>query len=361
MDSKVVSNGILDEVLSHYDCSLENSTVSSLGNGLINWTFLVKNPDRTFVLQRINHQVFKKPIQVINNAELISEHLCSKQSKNEYNLSPIAQLPTNKNQAFALVDNAHWRALEYIPKCYTVESIEEITQAEQVGNAFAQFTAALSDFSATKLAEIIPDFLNLQSRLEQLDEAINNNLSNRLASCQHIVDYYLAQQEFINEVASITTKLPMHVTHNDTKINNLLFCSETEAPIAVIDLDTCMPGYLMNDFGDMVRTCCSTEPEDGKNLDAMSVRLDVFSALANAYVKGFGDKITPVELKSLVIGARLLPFMLSIRFLTDYINGDVYFHAAHSEHNIERAANQLHLYKLLSAEEAKLTEIVNNI
>jgi Ser/Thr protein kinase RdoA (MazF antagonist) len=359
MDSKGVSDKTLEEVISHFGCSLENSTISPLGNGLINWTFLVKSTVQSFVLQRINHHVFKKPLQVINNAELISEHLCNKQRKGEFALAPISQVKTEQGEVFVQVDGAYWRALEYIPKCYTVESIEEIEQAEQAGSAFAQFTAALSDFSAESLSEIIPNFHNLQSRLDQLTEAVKNNAANRLTSCQNLVDYCFAQKAFIDGVASISAQLPMHVTHNDTKINNLLFGSDEKAPVAVIDLDTCMPGFLMNDFGDMVRTCCSTEPEDGKNLAAMSIKFDVFMALASSYVKGFDGKITPLELKSLVIGAQLLPFMIGVRFLTDYINGDVYFHAAHSEHNIDRAKNQIHLYKLLSAQESKLSEIVH--
>ena len=361
MDNKVVSNGILDEVLSHYDCSLENSTVSPLGNGLINWTFLVKSSAKTFVLQRINEHVFKTPLEVINNAELISAHLYRKQKAGEYTLSPIGQLPTNQNEFFAKVDGGYWRAIEFIPKCYTVEAISQTKQAEQVGSAFAKFTAALSDFSADKLTEIIPNFHHLQSRLNQLDDAIKLDSSGRLASCQKLVDYCLSQKEFISEVASISAQLPVHVTHNDTKINNLLFCSSNDAPAAVIDLDTCMPGFLMNDFGDMVRTCCSTEPEDGKDLANMSIRVDIFTALAKSYVEGFGNKITPLELQSLVIGGQLLPFMVGVRFLTDYINGDVYFHAAHSEHNIDRAQNQFHLYKLLADQKQTLKTIVESI
>lgn len=357
--SKVVNRDILNQVLLHFGCSLNNSTVAPLGNGLINQTYLVRNINAVFVLQCINKNVFKSPEQVIDNAELINEHLLTKKSLNNYPLESISQLLNNDKSPMVIINGDYWRAIQYIPNCYTVESVTTTEQAQQVGTAFAQFTAALSDFPAESLAEIIPDFHNLSFRIKQLRAAINKDGVNRLDSCQSIVDFCLAQHDFINEVATITSQLPIHVTHNDTKINNLLFSSNTKKPIAVIDLDTCMPGYLMHDFGDMVRTCCSNLPEDGKNIDDMSVRMDIFTALINAYIVSFGDKMTSLEQESLIIGAQLLPLMIGVRFLTDYLDGDNYFHVDHHEHNLDRAKNQMHLYKLLNANKAELANMIN--
>jgi len=356
--SKTVDRKILNQVLPHFGCSLNNSTVSPLGNGLINQTYLVRNINAVFVLQCINKNVFKIPSQVIDNAELINNHLLSKKDKGHYPLESISQLHSSDKEPMVIVNDSHWRAIQYIPNCYTVESVTTAEQAHQVGTAFAQFTAALSDFPAASLAEIIPDFHDLNYRISELRAAINNDPANRLNLCQDVVHFCLAQQEFINEVSEITSQLPIHVTHNDTKINNLLFSSKTKNPIAVIDLDTCMPGYLMHDFGDMVRTCCSNLPEDGKNIEDMSVRMDIFSALIKAYIASFGNKMTALEKDSLIIGAQLLPFMIGVRFLTDYLDGDNYFHVDHKTHNLERTKNQLQLYKLLQERKTELKNMV---
>lgn len=356
--SKVENCDLLSEVLPHYGCSTDNSIITRFDNGLINTTYLVESLDKKFVLQRINKNVFQHPEQVINNAEFINSHLLIKKAHGEYLLEPIVQLPNNIQQTSVIINGEYWRAIKYIPDCYTVESVSCAEQAAQVASAFAQFTAALSDLSATKMAEIIPDFHNLSYRIKQLNDAIETNHNNRLNKCKSLVEFCQQQKSFINEVATITTKLPIHVTHNDTKINNLLFSNQTKKPIAVIDLDTCMPGYLMNDFGDMVRTCCSTIPEDGKNLEKMSIRMDVFIALANAYIGNFKTNITSLEKQSLIIGAQLLPFMVGVRFLTDYLNGDSYFQTKYSEHNLDRAKNQLHLYKLLKEKKDELSEII---
>jgi len=356
--SKVLNQEIFNQVLPYFGCSLNNCSVSPLGNGLINQTYLVKGNNSVFVLQCINKIVFKHPEQIIENAELINAHLLSKKNQDHYPLESISQLPSINKSPMVIINGDYWRAIDYIPNCYTVESVTTPIQAQQVATAFAQFTAALSDFSAITLAEIIPDFHNIEVRINQLKSAINDNRAKRLHLCRDSVDFCLSQQEFITEVTNITLQLPIRVTHNDTKINNLLFSSATQKPIAVIDLDTCMPGYLMHDFGDMVRTCCSNLPEDATNIEDMSVRMDIFSALLKAYIASFGDKISHIEQQSLLIGAQLLPLMIGVRFLTDYLNGDNCFHVDHSEHNLDRAKNQLHLYKLLSESKEMMAKIV---
>jgi thiamine kinase-like enzyme len=360
---KVVDNKTLSQVLTHYRCSIDNCTVSPLGNGLINSTYLVCNDKAksTFVLQRINKNVFKKPKDVIDNAELINKHLLAKKQKNLYSLSPIWQISTIDEQSLVIdAHNEYWRAIHYIPDCFSVEEVETPEQAKQVASAFAQFTSTLSDFPATSLTETIPDFHNLSKRINDLKTVIKADAKGRLSSCQPLVDFCFSAQTFIDEVEQLTQQLPIQVTHNDTKINNLLFCAKSNLPLAVIDLDTCMPGYLMHDFGDMVRTCCSNLPEDGTDLTKMKVRFDIYSALSQGYIEAFGNKMSEIERQSLVIGAQLLPFMLGVRFLTDYLDGDNYFHVEHESHNVERAKNQLNLYRLLHEDSEKLNAIAAN-
>lgn len=356
--SKVVDREILNQVLPHYNCSLNNSTVSTLGNGLINSTYLVRSINASFVLQRINNHVFQLPEQVINNAELINLHLLKQKEQGNYSLESIGQISSNKNTLMVDIESGYWRAIQFIPNCYSVEEVETPKQALQAATAFAQFTSALSDFPANQLIEIIPNFHNLTSRIEQLQQAIKKDEKGRLAQCQDLVNACLSQQSFIEKVSEIVKNLPIQVTHNDTKINNLLFNTQTNSPVAVIDLDTCMPGFVMHDFGDMVRTCCSNLPEDGTELEQMAIRLDIFSALTAGYVETFADKLSSIEKESLVIGAQLMPFMVATRFLADFLNGDSYFQINHPQHNLERAKNQFHLYKLLHSAQAQLNDIV---
>jgi len=358
--NKAVNRQTINQVLPHFNSPIATSSVSPLGNGLINDTFLVKNERHSFVLQRINEHVFKQPTQVINNAMLIHQHLVAKRDAGEYLLTPIGQQLSTSGVPFAVVDNSHWRAIKFIPDCYTVESVDSPNQARQVAASFGQFTAALSDFPADELYEVIPKFHDLSFRIEQLKYAASQDTQGRLYDCQSLVDFCLQQTSFINKVDKLVQELPTQVTHNDTKINNLLFSSESSQPIAVIDLDTCMPGFIMNDFGDMVRTCCSNLPEDGEDLANMSVRMDVYEALAEGYVNAFSGNMTELELTSLSIGAQLLPFMIGIRFLTDFLDGDLYFHTDHAMHNLIRAKNQLNFYRLLHEKADELAMIVQS-
>lgn len=356
----------INKIIEQYGFDAETTLVKPLGNGLINATYLVTNlaNNKAIVLQKINQNVFKQPMAIVNNAELISQYLKLEIDKGDYPLLALAQTPTIEGTNFVDDGKNIWRALEYVDKCYTVEAIESVEQASQAAKAFAQFTCALASFDTNKLEEIIPNFHDLNARLLQLTsaqkEAESSGRNSRLKTAQSALSYCESQQLFINEVAELTKTLPVHVTHNDTKINNLLFCEQSNQVKVVIDLDTCMAGFLMHDFGDMVRTCCSNLPEDGTDLDKMSVRIDIFQALSDAYLEGFGEKISPREKESLVVGALLLPFMIGVRFLTDYLNGDIYFQTKHPEHNLERTLNQFKLFRLLKEKREVLAHIVQS-
>ncbi len=363
MNKKIIDHEhqlTLDSVLKHFKSSSLGYSISPLGNGLINHTYLVKTVDKPFVLQRINEHVFRQPWLVTRNADLINQHLLLKKQQGHYPLVTISQLTNTKKDTLLKLDSGYWRAIEFIPCSYSVEVVETPEQAESVANAFAEFNAALSDFPADELSEIIPNFHHLAHRLKLLTEVINADKAQRKSQCTTLIDYCFEQQDFINEVANLITILPIKVTHNDTKINNLLFSSHTHQAIAVIDLDTCMPGFLMHDFGDMVRTCCSNLPEDSTALEKMTVRLDIFNALANGYITALDERISKKERDSLIVGALLIPFMMAVRFLTDYLDGDNYFHIKHQEHNLERAKNQMQLFKLLNQQREQLSSIIAN-
>lgn len=352
---------ILQEVLNYFDFSSLDYQITALGNGLINDTFLVKSEQTSFVLQRINNLVFKQPELVSKNADLINQHLHIKQQQGTYPLSTIKQLRNKYNDSLLHLNSAYWRAITYIPNSYSIEAVDTPLQAEKAATAFAQFNTALCDFPSANLAEIIPGFHDLALRLKQLQSSIHADKVKRKVSCQAIIDYCHAQNEFIVEVDKVISILPQKVSHNDTKINNLLFSTKTHQAIAVIDLDTCMPGFLMHDFGDMVRTCCSNLPEDSTDLAQMIVRKDIFKALAKSYILTLSKHMSKAEKDSLMIGALLIPFIMAVRFLTDYLDGDNYFNVKHKRHNLDRAENQLQLFTLLKQQRKELNEIIENL
>ncbi len=345
-------------LLTHYNFDFSQAKISPLGNGHINSTYKLSTPDAEFVLQRINHEVFPLTLELCNNAQLINQHLMKQSKKNAYPLLVPQQLLCKEGDSAVRINGNYWRLMDFLKDSHTLEEVSNPEQAAQVAQAFAQFSGALSDFPIDKLTVIIEDFHDISFRMKQLKEAVSNNLLGRLDACQDIVAFFFSQQDFIDHVIDISKKLPMHVTHNDTKINNLLFNSLTNLPCAVIDLDTCMPGLLMHDFGDMVRTCCSNLAEDDTSTNEMVLNIEIFAALINSYQQAFGDKITSLEKQSLIIGARLLPFIIGTRFLTDHLNGDNYFHVSRENHNLDRAKSQIQLYNLVSKAEPELQQYI---
>jgi Ser/Thr protein kinase RdoA (MazF antagonist) len=362
--NKVNSNALsltLQEVLEYYDFYSSNCITSLLGNGLINDTYLVNSKRNSFVLQRINDHVFKQPQLLSTNTDLINQHLSTKQQQGTYPLSIAKQLSNKNKDTLLQLNSGYWRAMEYVAKSYSIESVKTPQQAEKAASAFAQFSAALCDFPPENLAEIIPGFHDLSLRLTQLQSAIDADKVKRKAPCQSIIDACHAQHKFVAEVNNVTSTLCKKVTHNDTKINNLLFSTKTHQAIAVIDLDTCMPGFLMHDFGDMVRTCCSNLPEDSTDLANMNISKEIFESLATGYISTLSKHMNQAEKDSLLVGALLMPYLMAIRFLIDYLDGDNYFHVKHKRHNLARAENQLKLFTLLKQERTQLNAIIKNI
>ena len=357
MDNKTESlHTDIDTVLNNYDYDFSNVEITALGNGHINNTYKLTTPDVEFVLQQINHDIFTKTVELSSNAQKINQHLLQQKNNGNYPLAVPQQLLTKAGETCIKIGSNYWRLMEFISNSYTLEEVESPEQAALVATAFAHFSCALSDFPANDIAVIIEDFHDISFRMRQLKEAVENNRHDRLSGCQELVNFCFDQKNFIEHVVDISKKLPLHVTHNDTKINNLLFTTG-DKPCAVIDLDTCMPGLLMHDFGDMVRTCCSNLAEDDTSTNEMLIKFDIFEALIQNYQNAFGDKMTALEKDSLIVGAKLLPFIIGTRFLTDHLNGDTYFQVSRENHNLDRAISQIQLFTVISEAEPELVKL----
>jgi Ser/Thr protein kinase RdoA (MazF antagonist) len=352
MHSRTEHPVVTRQVLMDYLLPAETD-IKVFGNGHINKTYLLTAGDRRVILQQINTAIFPSAEDLVQNALKIEQHLLAKQQQGCYPMQVLRQ-QAKVDGSFLAGQEGNLRALQFIKHGSSLEVVETTAQAHAAALTFGQFAAALADFDATSLVTVIPDFHNLSMRFNQLKHAIAADQVGRLAGCQALVDFCLEQQHLIDALAAMAKKLPLRVCHNDTKINNMLYSAAEGRGIAAIDLDTCMAGYWMFDFGDMVRTCCSPEAEDSLNTEQVRIRPDVFQALADGYLQGLAGVITDAERESLLLGAQVMCLMIGIRFLADHLNGDTYFAVKRPNHNLQRAQNQIRLYQDLVAQQERL-------
>jgi Ser/Thr protein kinase RdoA (MazF antagonist) len=343
---------ITAQVLNDYQLPAETK-VQAFGNGHINQTFLLSHGSKRLIVQQINTAIFPSATDLVENALKIEQHLIAKQQQGLYAMQVLRQYP-KADGSYLTGEQQNLRALAFIDHGSSLEVVDTPAQAFAAALTFGQFAAALADFEASSLVTVLPDFHNLGMRFEQLKSAVAQDKAGRLNDCQVLVDFCLAQQNLVAELTALFPTLPLRVCHNDTKINNMLYSASEGRGIAAIDLDTCMPGYWLFDFGDMVRTCCSPEAEDSLNTANVQIRPDIFQALAQGYLQGLAGVITDAERQSLLLGAKVMCLMIGIRFLTDHLNGDVYFTIKRPEHNLQRAQNQIRLYQDLLRQQDKL-------
>lgn len=346
-----ISTGILVAIREPYRLSI-NATAAPLGNGHINQTMLIRDGERSLVAQRINTYVFQDPGALVHNARAIRSHLKQKQSAPKV----IRHLP-GADGSYLHGPARDIRVLEYIHGSRSIEVLETLEQAFEAALTFAGFSRALSDFDAGQLITVIPDFHNPSMRYRLFLEALQDARVTRIEACHDDIAFVKNIEPLIAQWQFLMNGLPTRVCHNDCKINNILMNLDNGKALAVIDLDTSMPGCLMSDFGDLVRTCCNPEAEDSTALERVSARLEVFAALAHGYLKGLGVVIVPEEIESLVPGAQMVCFIQGVRFLTDFLAGDRYYCVDHPLHNLDRARNQFQLFRSLQAQESELRTI----
>jgi Ser/Thr protein kinase RdoA (MazF antagonist) len=346
------SNGIIDSLAGPYGLA-RDASCEPLGRGHINTTFLVHSGDRQLVAQRINLAIFPQPAQLVNNAVTIGEHLLACE---RYTLRVPLHLP-DRSGTYLHGPDRNLRVLEYVAGSTILGDAPGIERARAAATAFAGFTAALADLDPQRIAIVIPDFHNLHSRLLHLQQAVREDRAGRAANCALEVAFCLEQDEMARQWRAAVAALPLRTCHNDAKLDNLLVDENSGSPLAVIDLDTCMPGHLMTDFGDLVRSGACAQPEDSADLAEVVADPRYLRALTDGYLEGLGSAASKGERSSLALGARLVCFLQGLRFLTDYLEGDPYFGAKHSQHNLERARNQLQLYRSVCEQSNVIEEI----
>ncbi|GLS84110.1 phosphotransferase enzyme family protein [Paraferrimonas haliotis] len=346
----------------------KNTFPEPLGEGHINQTWLAYNKDGPLVLQKLNTEVFPSSDILMNNFSKVATHLLNKQQQGHYPFTVMKLLKNaHGNEVCHHPEFGLWRGLSFIEDTVTLQTVTSAKQAHQVAFSFGAFGRSLMDLPVAELGEVLVDFHNLETRLKQLDKAVSHAKDNavsydgqaRLKAAQAPLDFVNQHLSIVDEInALIAAGLPLRVTHNDTKVNNVLLKKADYSASCVIDLDTVMPGYLMYDFGDMVRSVTSPEREDTPDTDKVTLREDMFAAVVEGYLESMQGALTEIEVDSLLPGAKLLIFIVGIRFLTDYLNGDSYFGADFDDHNLLRANNQFALLASLLQQEQRLQHII---
>ena len=332
--------------------------VKPLGNGLINTTYKVVTagdaPD--YVLQHINTAIFPDVDMLMNNIVSVTSHIRGKLEA--AGTADIARkvlefVPCKDGKYYYLFDEKYWRVMVFIPDTVSKSGVTP-ESSRIVGETFGDFQAKLADIPA-KLGETIKDFHNMEFRLQQLREAVAENKAGRLAEVQWLVDELEARAEEMckGERLYREGKLPKRICHCDTKVDNILFDQDGKV-LCVIDLDTVMPNFIFSDFGDFLRSAANTGKEDDKDLDNVNFNMDIFKAFTEGYLKSARCFLTPLEIENLPYAAALFPYMQTVRFLADYINGDTYYKTQYPEHNLVRSKAQ---FKLLQSVEAHQQEM----
>ena len=330
------------------------------GNGHINDTFLlVTGAGKRYIFQRINQVVFPHPDQVMENILGVTEHIRAKVAKNggDVDRCTLQVIPTDFGKAFYRDSiGSWWRMYAFVEHTVSKDRVENIKEFADCAEAFGRFQGLLSDFDASCLYEAIVNFHNTPVRYENLMRAIEKDPAGRVAEVQAEIAFVKERAEFVKtlEKAREAGELPLRVTHNDTKLNNILFDAETAEPVCVIDLDTVMPGYSVNDFGDSIRFGANTAAEDETDLSKVSLDLELYHAYADGFLKGCDGKLTPKEVELLPIGARMMTLECGMRFLTDYIEGDTYFRIARPSHNLDRCRCQFALVADMEKKEEQM-------
>ena len=332
------------------------------GNGHINDTRLAEYKQgekiNKYILQAINSNVFPRPKEVIENIKNVLDYLKSQGTDKRKMLHFV---PATDGSCYYEDDDGRiWRMYEFVENSVCLELPETSDDFYESAFAFGEFQSSLSDFPAEKLYETLKDFHNTPKRYKDFLSAVENDVCGRAKTCSEEIEYVNSQENFYSVLfdANKRGELPLRVTHNDTKMNNVMLDAETRKALCVIDLDTIMPGFSVTDFGDAIRFGASTAVEDEKDLRKVSLNLELFEVFTKGFLKGCNGRLTEKEIMLLPEGAKMMTLECGMRFLTDYLSGDTYFKTDYPEHNLVRCRTQFTLARDMDCKWVDMKNIV---
>ncbi|MEG1886854.1 MAG: phosphotransferase [Oscillospiraceae bacterium] len=354
----------IDEAIKQYSFNNKVKKYSLYGNGHINDTFLIECEDaEKFIMQRMNHEIFKNPSELMENITSVTAYLREKiiARGGDYKRETLNVVDTLKGDKFYKDSiGCYWRVYLFVDDGLCYDSARTPEDFYQSGYAFGNFQRLLADYPASTLHETIPDFHNNQDRYQNFINAVKNDKCGRVKDVRAEIDFIIERKsdtDVCNEMLK-NGELPLRVTHNDTKLNNVMIDNKTGEAMCVLDLDTVMPGLSINDFGDSIRFGASTASEDETDLNKVSMDLDLFESYTKGFLKACGESLTAKEKEMLAFGAKMMTFECGMRFLTDHLEGDTYFRIHRENHNLDRARTQLKLVADMESKWQKMGEIV---
>ena len=355
---------VMREAASHFAFEGRLIHTEPYGCGHINdthclWFDRGSFPPVRYILQKINTGIFRDVDGLMNNITLVTDHIRKKLAAEggDYGRGTLTVIPTTDGEPYYRApDGGCFRAYKFVENTVSLQSAENPAQFGSLAAAFGKFQNQLADFDASLLAETIPDFHNTVKRFENFASSVKADRAHRRTAAEKEIEFAMSREADAGVLVGMLAKgeLPLRVTHNDTKLNNVLFDAVTGEAVCVIDLDTVMPGLVHYDFGDSIRFGASTAAEDEKDLDRVSMSLELFEAYTRGFIASCGGKLTEAETEYLPFSAKLLTYECGIRFLSDYLDGDTYFRIHYPEQNLDRCRTQL---KLVADMEKKMPEM----
>jgi hypothetical protein len=352
-------------VARHFQIYGEFLGAEPYGSGHINDTYCVVFDQAgsrvRYIFQRINDNIFKKPASLMKNIQRVTAHLATKiEGEADASRRVLTLILARDEKPFHFdADGNYWRAYLFVEKARTYDAVESPPQAFQAARAFGRFQKLLADLPAPRLHDTIPSFHHTPKRFEVLEKTIGADIANRAVQAKAEIEFALRHQKIVRVL--LDAKLPERVTHNDTKFNNVMLDDATGEGICVIDLDTVMPGLALYDFGDMVRTTTSPAKEDERDLSKVTMQFPMFEALVRGYLESTADFLEQGEKNLLAFSGKLITFEIGIRFLTDFLAGDVYFKVHREGHNLDRCRTQFKLVESIEQQETKMNQLVESL
>lgn len=356
-------NAIIKRVAGHFLIKGHVVEVDSHLNGLVNKTFFVRTQDHDgyhdYIIQKINTYVFSNPAQLMENIVHVTRHIASQESNNQ----TLNVIMTHDNLTYVEDETGCYRCYEYLDNSHNYQTLVDLRHFKEVGRAIGVFQNHLSDFPVSLLHEVIPDFHNTPKRIKALESAISVGNKERVAEVKQEIATFLEAKPFLKRIQAALDQniIPYRVTHNDTKLNNVMFDKTTNRALCLIDLDTVMPGTILFDYGDALRVGASTRAEDDDQFALIAFDLKKFIAFSAGYLLNVGEWLTDNEYSLLPDSVYIITMECGMRFLTDYLLGDKYFMIRYEKHNLVRAKNQICLAKDILAKLPILYRIINSL
>ena len=363
-----VSELQLKEAIANFNYFGRLKACEPFGSGHINDTYRLTFEigdmgDVYVILQRMNREIFKKPVELMENIVGVTSHLRKKIIKagGDPERETLNVILAKDGKAYYLDSmGEYWRSFKYITEATSYDLVEKPEDFYESAVAFGHFQRMLADYPAETLHETIEGFHDTKARLRAFKEAVEKDVCGRAASVQKEIDFVLSHEDTANVFGDLLEKgeLPIRVTHNDTKLNNIMIDNTTRKGICVIDLDTVMPGLAMNDFGDSIRFGASTAEEDEQDLSKVSCSMELFELYVKGFLEGCAGSLTDKEVEMLPMGAKVMTYECGMRFLADYLEGDHYFKIHREGHNLDRARTQFKLVADMESKWDTMAEIV---